>query len=399
MPIAGYRGWAGFAKPNGISYLTASVSAAGTSLPVAITGNGVVAIPASSTVYIIDGVNSEAVAVSAGGGSATLTVGALAHNHPANTPLFSQLTASLGPANWMPVTNLDMQDHIATIDDKGIRGSNVSSYNVTQATAFAEFGIDGDVFPDIFGYVVGSIYGAVDFAGGTPNAHTFAGMNTSASNGQPTPLLVFVYNGNNVRLFAGAKASEVQLKYDPNQNLSYTSKWMSLESGVVANYTPSFSTLTPQGAWQAATSINSVVVPNTLMADFTIKRDSIEAIQTLDGSQQATVIWAGPLSTAGNLTLTYEDDTNLNFYLNGTQIPVSFDLLNGSGATQVEAKLQMTKCLFLDGWKLNLLGKPYVEISGPVEGVSNTTDANTAGGGYSPSRFVLKNTVASGTYQ
>jgi hypothetical protein len=400
MPIAGYRGWVGFAKPNGVSYLTAAVTAAGTSLPVATTGNQVTAIPASTTVYIVDGVNSEAVAVSAGGGTATLTVGALAHNHPANTPVFSQLTASLGPANWMPVTNLDYQDHIATIEDKGIRGSNVAIYNITAATAYADLQIDGDLFPDVFGYVVGSIFGAVDFAGGTPNTHTFAAMNTSASNGQPTPLLVFMYNGNNVRLFAGAKASEVVLKFDPTKNLTFTSKWMSLESGVVANYTPTFSALTPQGAWQASTSINSVVVPNTLSADFTIKRDSMDAVQTLDGSQQATIIWAGPLSTSGNLLLTYEDDTNLNLYLNTTQLPLSFDLLNGTGATQVEAKLQMTKCVFMDGWKPTITGgKGYVEIGGPVAAVSNTTDANTAGGGYSPSRFVLKNTVATGTYQ
>jgi hypothetical protein len=300
----------------------------------------------------------------------------------------------------MPVTGLDYQDHIATIEDKGIRGSNVSSYNVTQATAYAELSIDGDMFPDMIGYVIGSIYGAVDFSGGTPNTHTFAGMNTSASNGQPTPLLVFIYNGNNTRLFAGAKASEVQMKFDPAANLSYTSKWMSLQSAVVSNFTPTFTTLTPQGAWQASTSINSVTVPNTLAADFTIKRDSMEAIQTLDGSQQATVIWAGPLSTTGNMTLTYEDDTNLNFYLNGSQVPVTFDLVNGTGGSQVEAKLQMTKCLFVDGWKPTLTGgKGYVEVSGPVTAVSNTTDANTAGGGYSPSRFVLKNTVATGTYQ
>ena len=46
----------------------------------------------------------------------------------------------------------------------------------------------------------------------------------------------------------------------------------------------------------------------------------MEAIQTLDGSQQATIVWAGPLSTAGNLNLTLEDDTNIN-YLPGRQRP------------------------------------------------------------------------------
>jgi hypothetical protein len=126
----------------------------------------------------------------------------------------------------------------------------------------------------------------------------------------------------------------------------------------------------------------------------------MEAIQTLDGSQQATIIWAGPLSTAGTLTLTYEDDTNINFYLNTTPIPVTFSLTNGTGPTQVQVLLQMTRCLFVDGWQETLPGsKGYVEVTGPVTAVANTTDANTAGGGYSPSRIVLKNTVATGFYQ
>lgn len=395
MPIAGFRGWVGFAKAGAPTYLTAAVIATATSIPV----NGIV-VPASSTIYFIDGVNSESRAVTAGGGTSTLTVAATTFAHAANTPIFWQLTASLGPASWVPATNIVPADHVALIDDKNIRGSNTSVYGVTGGTAHADIQIDGDVFPDQFGYIVGSVYGAVDFAGASPNTHTFAAMNTAASNGQPTPLLLFIYNGSNTRLFAGAKCSDVSIKFDPMANLSYTSKWMSLESCVVANYTPTFSALTPQAAWQASTSINSVIINNVLTADFSIKRDSMDAIQTIDGSQQASLIWAGPLSTTGTLNLTYEDDTNLNLYLGTTQVPVTFTLTNGTGASQVQAVLQMTKCLLTDGWQVTLPGsKSYVEIGGPVSAVANTTDANTAGGGYSPSRFVLKNAVATGTYQ
>ena len=104
----------------------------------------------------------------------------------------------------------------------------------------------------------------------------------------------------------------------------------------------------------------------------------------------------------GNINLTYENDdaNNLNFFLNGSQIPVSFTLVNGTGATQSYFQLQMTKCLFVDGWAVNIMGgKGYVEVGGPVTAVANTSDANTAGGGYSPSRSVLKNTLATGTFQ
>jgi hypothetical protein len=395
LPISGNRSWVGFAKAGTPTYLTAAVIATATSIPV----NGIV-VPASSTIYFIDGANSESRAVTAGGGSSTLTVAATTFAHAANTPIFWQLTASLGPAAWMPVTKVDPADVIGFVDDKGLRGSNTTSYGSTPVAAHSEIGIDGDVFPDVFGYVIGSVYGAVDFAGGSPNTHTFAGMNTAASNGQPTPMLLFVYDAFNVRMYAGAKCSEVAIKFDPMLNLSYTSKWMALQSCVVANYTPTFSTLTPQGSWQATTSINSVIVPNVLTADFTVKRDSMDAEQTIDGSQQATVIWAGPLSTDGTLNLTMEDDTNLALYEAGAPVPISFTLTNGTGATQVQVQLQMTKAILGTGWKPTIPGsKGYVEIGGPVGGFGNTTDANTAGGGYSPSRMVLKNATATGSYQ
>jgi hypothetical protein len=395
MPISSNRAWVGFAKAGTPTYLTAPVAAAATSIPVSGT-----VVPASSTIYFVDGPNSETATVTAGGGSSTLTVAAIAHAHAANTPIYWQLTASVGPAFWVPVTNIDPQDHIAFIDDTGVRGSNVAAYNSVPAAMFAEIAIDGDVFTDAMGFILGSVYGAVDFSAGTPNSHTFAGMNTSASNGQPTPMLLFEYDGFNVRMFPGAKCSELMITFDVTANLKYTSKWTSLSSVVVSNFTPTFTTVTPQGAWQAAASINSVTLPNVLSADFTIKRDAIEAIQTLDGQQQATVVWSGPLSTAGNLNLTMEDDTQMALFFAGAPIPVSFTLTNGTGATQSFFQLQMSKCLYVDGWKPVILGgKGYVEIGGPVTAVANTTDANTAGGGYSPSRVVLKNTLSTGTYQ
>ncbi len=395
MPVPSFKGTVGFAKAGAPTYLTASCAVGAVTLVV----NGTV-VPASSTVYIIDGVNSEIRAVSAGGGSSSLTVAATTFAHAANTPIFWQLTASLGPVAWMPAENVVPTDHIALIEDKAMRGSNVANYNITGAAAYSELQIDGPVFPDMFGYVIGSLYGAVDFAGGSPNTHTFAGMNTAGSLGQPTPMLVFIYNGKNTRLYAGAKCSEVNLKFDVTGNLAYTSKWMAFESMVSSDFTSTYTAITPQAAWQAQTSINSVVVPNVLAADFTVKRDSMEAVQTLDGSQQAEIIWAGPLSTAGNMTVTYEDDTNLNFFLGTSQIPVVFTLTNGTGATQVQVQLQMTKCILTDGWQISLPGsKGYVEATGPVSAVGNTTDANTAGGGYSPSRVVLKNAQLTSVYQ
>src|SRR5438270_2050573 len=119
MPFASFRSNLGIAKDNPSTYLTAAIIATATSIPVNGTG-----VPAASTIYFVDGVNSESRTVTAGGGTATLTVAATTFAHPVNTPIVWQLTASLGPADFMPVTSLDPYESIANLPDMGIRGSN-----------------------------------------------------------------------------------------------------------------------------------------------------------------------------------------------------------------------------------------------------------------------------------
>lgn len=394
MPISSFRSWVGFAKANASSYLTSAVTLGATSIPV----NGTV-VPASSTIYFIDGVNSETRAVTGGGGSSTLTVAATTFAHGANCPIYYQLTASLGPVDWMPVTTLDQPDTLAYVSDAGVRGSNVSSYGQYQVAGQSDVSFGGDIIYDTFGYLLGSVFGAVDFTGGSPNLHTFAGMNTAASNGQPTELMVWVYNGFNTRLYVGSKASELVIKFDPMQLVTWTTKFEGFLSAVVATPSPvSFSAVTPQGAWQGSMTINGTNVPNLLTSDFTFKRATMEAIHTLQNNQSPYKIWAGSLETTGNLNFVMEDDTIIAHYLANDQPVVVLTLLNTTTNTGI--KVQSTKTNFIAGWKPKVLGgKGFVEVGGPVSCVANTTDANVAGGGYSPTRVILSNSVATGHYQ
>ena len=394
MPIADFRSFIGIAKDTIETYLTAAVTAGATSIPVAGT-----AVPASSTIFFVDGANSESRAVTAGGGSSTLTVTATTNAHAANTIVFAQLTASLGPVGYLPVTAIDFGDDYNMIDDKGVRGSNVEVYGTTQADAESTLSLGGDLIPDQFGYILGSIFGAVDFTGGTPNQHIFAGMNTAASNGQPTPLLVYDYNGYNTRCYAGAKLSEVQIKYDPKANVTWTAKGIGYPSIVVANPTVSFSALQPQAAWQAQITVGGVYLPRLLTADITIKR-TVNSVQTCDGTQTAYKVWAGPLSVTGNFNFVMEDDSDVLNYVNNTQPTVTLAFINGTGAAQTGLSIQMTKCVYTKTWKAKQVGSNgYVEVGGPITALANTTDANTAGGGYSPAKVTLRNSVATGTYQ
>lgn len=395
MPIASFRGTVGVAKDTASAFLTAAVAAGATSIPVSNTS-----IAASSTIYFIDGTNSESRAVTAGGGTQTLTVAATTNAHAANCIVFSQLTANLGPANYIPLTTIDFGDTYAMIDDTGIRGSNVDTYAETQAAGKGEFSLGGDVFADTFGYLLGSVFGAVDFAGGSPNAHTFAGMNTAGSQGQPTKLAWFYYNGNNTRLFSGAKLSEVMIKIDPKANVTWTAKGVSNGSVVFSNTTASYSALVPQVSWTVTPTIGGTILARLLTADFTFKRAATDAIVTAQGVQTPYSVWDSALQCTGNLNLVMEDDTDILNYLNNSQPTISLVANTGTGASQTGFTIQLTKGAFLAGWKPKQTGtQGYVEVGGPVKGIANTTDANTAGGGYSPARVVLRNAVSSGTYQ
>lgn len=396
MPFASYRSFIGVAKQStGYAYLTAAVASGATSIPISNT-----TVPAASTIFFIDGTNSESVAVSAGGGTQTLTTAATANAHAANCPIYAQLTASLGPVNYIPVTSIDYADDYAQIPDLSIRGSNVEQYGSNQGVGKGMINMGGDVFPDTFGYLLGSMFGAVDFAGGSPNTHTFASMNTAASNGQPTPLLWYDYNGNNTRVYTNAKMSELVIKWDPKTNLTWTGKALSNGSIVVANPTSSFSAIGPQAAWQASATIAGTILPQVLMMDVTFKRQQIDGIFTMQGVQTPYQIFAGALACTGNLSFIIENDTQMTQYLNSTQPTVLMTLTNGTGANQVQVQVQITKANFESGWKYKQTGTAgFVEVGGPFKGIATTTDANTAGGGYSPGRVVLKNAVASGTYQ
>ena len=81
MPVASYRSYFGVAKDAANTTLTAAVAAAAVTLPIAGTN-----VPALSTVTIIDGPLTESRAVTAGGGTNSLTVAALTSAHSAMSP-------------------------------------------------------------------------------------------------------------------------------------------------------------------------------------------------------------------------------------------------------------------------------------------------------------------------
>ena len=124
MPNPSYRSTWGVAKDSANPTLTASCAAAATTLNVVAAGS----ITNLWTVTIVDGPLTEQVTCSSAT-STTLTVSATANAHSANCYITAQLTASLGPVDYVPVTVLDVEDHVVQLADKGLRGSAVEQYD------------------------------------------------------------------------------------------------------------------------------------------------------------------------------------------------------------------------------------------------------------------------------
>lgn len=390
MPQPSFRSFIGIAKDSVNTTLSAAVAVGATSIPVVGTS-----IAASTTIFFVDGPSSESRAVTAGGGTSTLTVAATTFAHPANTYVYAQLTASLGPTDYFPVTSLEFHDVYQQLSDKGYRGSAVDEYNRIQGPVNSEITLGGDLYTDTIGYMLGGIFGAVDFSAGTPNQHDFSVKNTGDT--QPTPFVLYDFDVVNTRSFAGTKFEELAFKLDPAGLVTWTAKARGYTSGVVANPTQSYSTVGASPAWQVQATIGGTALLTVVSADITIKR-AIQPIWTLQAIQNPYKIFLGQCSASGTLTFVMEDDTQLANYLNQSQPSLDLTLTAGTGATQQQFKLHFTKANFDDATPKQV-GKPYIELTVPFTAIANTTDATTAGTGYSPLKATIKNTKSTGTYQ
>jgi hypothetical protein len=389
MPLATYRSFLGLAKDASATTLAAAVASGATTVTIVGTG-----VPASSTIFIWDGPLSESRAVTAGGGTSTLTVAALTNAHPAGVYITSQLTASVGPTDYIPVTSIEPEDMYAPLEDKGYRGSVGDVYNFIQGPAHSEFSLAGDVFADTIGYFIGGVLGATDFTGGTPNTHAFSAKNTGDT--QPTAFTLYDFDAATCRAYAQSRFSDVSFKFNNEGLLTWTAKATGVASGIVATPTVSFSTVAPLATWIGVVTIGGTVVTTLVDADLGIKRPVL-AIQTLDSTQHPYKIWSSaPVSVDGKLTFVMEDETELLRMLNNTQPSLDILFSTGTGASQQQIQFHCTKVAYRTA-KVNR-GQDYVQLDVAYQGVANVTDATTAGTGYSPIKVTTKNTKATGTY-
>ena len=398
-----YRSFVGIAKDTINANLTSAIIVGATALPIQNTVGTSGTLTSAGATYsavIVDGVNTETVACSGNLSAGSIACAATANAHPANVYVYFQLTASIGPTAFIPLTKLDFSDDYAQEYDQGIRGSNVKNFGAIQGIRQSNISLDGDLFADTFGYILSTFFGAYDYSatgGGNPTTYAFSPLNTTTA--QPTPYLFYLYNpgANNTRVFAKVVCSDLTVKVDPGALASWSGTFKGFASGVVATPTPSYSTFTPVAAWHATATVGGTVTPKVLTAEYQFKRENFAEVPTLQGIQDPYAIFAGPATCAVKTTLVVDDDVQLGNYINASQPSFVLSCLQGTGTAANGIKIQNTKANYEAVKTVIDTGKGFVTLEVPFTALANTTDKSTAGGGYSPALVTISTGTVTGT--
>lgn len=295
---------------------------------------------------------------------------------------------------YIPVKTMSPKDNLTLLDDQGMRGSMVDTYDRIVGPIFAEYGFDGDVFPDTIGWPVVGVLGDLTTTGASaPFSHAAAVLNTGT--GQPPSYTLSDYYTITTRQFPGLKFSEVGFKFSGDGLLTYSAKATTLASASTSAPTPSYTAVTPLAGWTGAVTIGGSASAFIVDGECTIKRP-ITVVHAVDGTQAPYALWSGPVSASGKLTMVMEDDTQYLNYLNNSKPSLDINFTQGAAAALVQVKLHMSKAAFT-GAEINR-GKDYIELSVDFDALANTTDVG-ASAGYSPIKVTLQNAAAPATYK
>ncbi len=233
-----------------------------------------------------------------------------------------------------------------------------------------------------------------------PTTYSFSPQNTG--NGQPASYLLYDYNpgANQTYVMAKAVTSDLGMKFDPAALTQWTASGKAFAMGPVATPTPSFSAFTPVAARVGGTTIGGTITPDLATAEFTFKREEFGEVNTIQGLQDPLAIFSGPVSVNTKFTIVQADATQYLNYVNQTQPSFRVAAVKG-GASATAANGVFINCSQANyaDVKITQTGKAYVTLDGSFEALANTTDATTAGGGYSPARVTISTGTAGGSTQ
>lgn len=202
------------------------------------------------------------------------------------------------------------------------------------------------------------------------STHTFK-QNRTFSTLWPTYSMT-VNDGVETRGFPGCVLSDLSIKIDPKGAVTLSPKFLGWPGATQTAFTYAASKATPFLGWQWTMNNAGASSTRGLTLDYAIKR-AVEPIHASMGQQGPREVFAGAIDVSGAYKAIYENQTDLNLYLQATQTATTATLTQPVSAGGQSLTITTSQSGYTKG-KVEL-GSAYVQAAFDIAGINNTTDS------------------------
>lgn len=171
--------------------------------------------------------------------------------------------------------------------------------------------------------------------------------------------------------YSAATMSDLQIKIDPKASLSLNAKLTSQFSTPQTAFVPSYTQLQPLLGWQWTMTNAGAASTRGLTYDVNVKR-AVDPIHSSNGVQGPREIFQSAIEVDGTYKALFESYTDLNLYLNYSQLPATATLQQPIRFGGSSLALTMSKSGWLKGSRD--LAQAYVQASFNISGIYNASD-------------------------
>lgn len=232
----------------------------------------------------------------------------------------------------LPILDIRENNQADVIRDQGLRGTATRDYGASHGSRFAEFSMNGLVYPAQIGYPLMSMFGADTKTGAGPYVHTFAQAAVPPS----YTLEAQLATGANLTLqHPGFRGTKLTFTFEAATG-AVAWAWDGISiTGVVATGTnPALPTYDPMfPGWQGTIVSGTGGLANRLIsAEINLIREGAP-VHTVRANQEPYQINVGPLGVEGKLVLYISDLADYTLWKNATTTSLVISFTYGSAGT------------------------------------------------------------------
>ncbi|MFB9925995.1 phage tail tube protein [Amycolatopsis halotolerans] len=182
---------------------------------------------------------------------------------------------------------------------------------------------------------------------------------------------ITVNDGVETRGYPGCVASDVQIKIDPKGAVTLGTKLIGWPGATQSSWTYGASKVAPMLGWQWGMTNAGGSSTRGLSLDYNLKR-ATEPIHASMAQQGPREVFPGAIDVSGSYKAIYENQTDLNLYLNATQSPTTATVTQPIAAGGQSLTITTSQSGYTKG-SVDL-GGTYIQAAFDLAGINNATD-------------------------